>query len=105
PQALEREKRGVSLVQVPDAGSQAGRLERPRAADPEQELLAEPVLAVAAVEPVADRAGPRRLALEVGVQQIELDTGDASPPDLRRDHGRRSLVVSHLDLDAKREAL
>ena len=55
--ALEAEEAGVALVGVEHLGVDAERVERPHAADAEQDLLAQPVLGVAAVEAVGDVAG------------------------------------------------
>ena len=58
---LQAEEAGVALVGVEDlgrrvAGDPGVGAQRPDAADPEQQLLAQPVLAGAAVEPVGDVA-------------------------------------------------
>ena len=66
------------------------------AADAEDELLAEPVLAVAAVEPVGDRAGLGRVPLDVGVEQVEARPADVGAPDPGGDGLAREL---DLDLD------
>jgi hypothetical protein len=58
---LEHEEGRMTFVHVEHGRVETERAERADAADAEHELLAEPVLAVAAVEPVGDRAGPRRV--------------------------------------------
>ena len=60
--ALEREEPGVTLVGVEDLRVQAERAQRTHAADAEDDLLAQPVLDVAAVEPVGDAGGLGLLA-------------------------------------------
>ena len=52
PHPFEAEEPGVALVGVEHLGMQAERPQGPDAADAEHDLLAEPVLLVAAVEPV-----------------------------------------------------
>ena len=68
--ALEAEEAGVALVGVEDLGVDAERLEGPHAADAEQDLLADAVLGVAAVEAVGDEprssAGSRRRRRRAG---------------------------------------
>ena len=54
--ALDAEEAGVALVHVEHLGLDADGGERLHAADAEQDLLAQPVLAVAAVEAVGDGA-------------------------------------------------
>ena len=54
--ALEAEEPGVALVHVEHLGVDAEGLEGPDAADAQQDLLAEAVLDVAAVEAVGDGA-------------------------------------------------
>ena len=62
--ALEAEEAGVALVGVEDLrprvpGDRAELPDRPHAADSEQQFLAEPVIAAAAVQPVGDLAQGR----------------------------------------------
>ena len=58
-----REEAGVALVHVEDGGLDAAGRERLDAADAEQDLLAQAVLAVAAVEAVGDGALGRRIVV------------------------------------------
>ena len=81
PDALEAEEAGVALVGVEDLRLVAELLEGPHAADAEQDLLAEPVLGVAAVEAVGDRAAVVVVLLDVGVEQVERHPADLGPPD------------------------
>ena len=79
--ALEAEEAGVALVGVEHLGVDAERVEGPHAADAEEDLLAQAVLGVAAVEPVGDRRGARRVVrLDVGVEQVERHPADVGPP-------------------------
>ena len=71
----------MALVGVEHLGVGADRGERLQAADAEQDLLAQPVLAVAAVEPVRDRPLGRRVLGHVGVEQVERHAADVDLPD------------------------
>ena len=63
--------------------------DRPDAADAEQHLLQQPVLAAAAVQPVGDLALGRRVLLDVGVEQQQRDPADLRLPDLGDAAARR----------------
>ena len=63
------------------AGADAQRLERAHAADAEDDLLLHARLAVAAVQARRQLAIPRRVLLEVGVEQVQLDAAEAHAPD------------------------
>ena len=69
--ALEGEEAGVALVAVEDLRLQAQPAQQPHAADPQNDLLAQPVLGVAAVEPVGDA---------VGVEEEERHSSHPQPP-------------------------
>ena len=86
---LEAEEAGVALVGVEHLRVEAEGPQRPHAADAEQDLLAEAVLGVAAVEPVGDGAGLGRVVVDVGVEQVQRDAADVGPPDLRLRAARR----------------
>ena len=94
---LQAEEAGVALVGVEDLGrGRAGDprvgAERADAADAEQQLLAEPVLAGAAVEPVGHVAVVVGVVLDVGVEQQQrhpADLGHPDPGDQRRAAGQR----------------
>ncbi len=76
-------------------GMPAQRAERPDRADPadaEQQLLAEPVLAAAAVQPVGDLVQVRLVLLDVGVEQQQWDAADLGHPDLRGQLAARGQV-------------
>ena len=57
--AFESEEAGMAFVGVEHLRVDVERSQRPNAADPEHDLLAETVLLVAAVEAVGDRDRPR----------------------------------------------
>ncbi len=87
--ALEPEEAGVALVGVEDLGVDAERVEGAHAADAQQDLLLEPVLGVAAVEPVGDGAQLGRVLVDVGVEQVQRHAADVGAPHLGDErHGR-----------------
>ncbi len=51
------------------------------AADAEHDLLAQPVLDVAAVQPVGDRRDLGAVALDSGVEQVQRDPADVDLPE------------------------
>ena len=89
------------------AGSTPSALQRAHAADAEDDLLLDARLAIAAVEPRRQLAVPRRVLLEVGVEQIELTrptrtrqtatSTDRSPSGTAVMHGLPSGVERRLD--------
>ena len=86
---LDAEEAGVALVGVEDLGGgvpgqPAVGTHGPDAADAEQHLLEQPVLAAASVEPVGDIAFGGRVGLDVGVEQQQGDPPDLGLPDVRR---------------------
>lgn len=88
PYAFEAEEAGVPLVRVEHlgrgmAGQVAVRAHRADAADAEQHLLEEAVVAAAAVEPVGHLAGGGVVVLDVGVEEQQRDPPDAGLPDVR----------------------
>ena len=72
---------GVAFVQVEDGRRRAERLQRADAADAEDDLLLDARFAIAAVEPRRQLAIPRRVLLEIGVEQIQLHAAEAHAPD------------------------
>jgi hypothetical protein len=85
---LDAEEAGVALVGVEHlglglAGERRVRADGPHAADAEQQLLVQAVVAAAAVEPVGDLALGLGVELDVGVQQQQRHAADLRPPDLR----------------------
>ena len=63
------------------AGDPGEGADRADAADAEQHLLAQPVLGVAAVQPVGDGADDLAVLLDVGVEQQQRDAADLGDPD------------------------
>ena len=81
---LQREEAGVALVEVEHVDVEAEGAQRPIAADAEQELLSDPLLGAAAVEPVGDELVGRLVAVDLAVEEVQRHTADASLPDARR---------------------
>ena len=79
--ALQHDEAGVPFVQVEDARIRTERLQRADAADAEDDLLLDARLAIAAVEARRELAVPRRVLLEVGVEQVDLHAADPHTPD------------------------
>ena len=102
---FELEKGRVSLVQVEDRGVEAEATQHAHAADAEHELLAQPVLAVAAVEDVRDVARPRGIALDLRVEEIERDAADPHAPDAEPHRHEIAVVVGELDDRSHRHEL
>ena len=77
------------------AGQRAEGAHRPHAPDAEQQLLPEPVIAAAAVQPVGDLVQVRLVLLDVGIEQQQRD-----PPHLRHpDLGGQQPVLGQSDRD------
>ena len=101
-QPLELEERRVALVHVEDRRLEAERAQRAHAADAEHELLAEPVRAGRrrrARSVIVAR--PVRVAVDVGVEEVERHAPDLRAPDLRAHGDERAVVVR--DLDRRRD--
>ena len=92
--ALQHDERGVPFVQVPDRRRRAERLERADAADAEDDFLLDARLAVAAVEPRRQLAVPRRVLLEIGVEQVQLHAAEPHAPHL---HQHAAVAERHRD--------
>jgi hypothetical protein len=91
---LERGEGGVALVQVVvERWPDAERGERAHAADAEERVLHEPVLAVADVELRGDEPVDGRVRGHVGVEQVQRDPANLRPPDARLDV---SIADGHL---------
>ena len=93
---LELEKRGVPFVQVEDGRLEAESSEDAHAADAEQDLLPQPVRAVAAVERVGDR--PFRVPDDLGVDEVEGRAADSHTPNAQPHRHEVAVVVRELDL-------
>ena len=105
--ALQAEEPGVALVGVEDLGRgvPAQRAEGPHRAHPadaEQQLLAQPVVAAAAVQPVGDLVQVGLVLLHVGVEQQQRHAADLGHPDLRGQLPARSQA--HLTCTGAPEA-
>ena len=86
---LDAQEPGVALVGVEDLrrGDAGEPLEVAQGLDPahaQQELLLQPVVTAAAVQPVGDAAGGFVVARNVGVQQQQRNASDVGPPDVRQ---------------------
>ena len=87
--ALHAQEAGVPLVGVEDLrlGVPGEGTEGPDRADSphaQQQFLAQPVIAAAAVQPVGDLAQRRLVLFHVGVEQEQRHPADLGHPDLRR---------------------
>jgi hypothetical protein len=82
--ALQDDERGVSFVEVIDGRRTTHRLEHPHAADAEDDLLLDARLAIAAVEACRQLAIPRRVLLEIRVEQVQRDAARAARARPRR---------------------
>ena len=78
---FEAEEPGVALVAVEHLRVDPEGAQRPDAADAEDDLLAQAVVRVAAVEPVGDGDAVGGVAFDVGVEQEQGDLADVGPPD------------------------
>ena len=106
PHPLQAEEPGVALVGVEDLrrgvpGHRAVGAHRPHAADPDEDLLADAVLGVAAVEAVGDLAQVGVVVLDVGVEQQQRHAADRGHPHPRPQHA----ALGHGDVDEDRRAL
>ncbi len=87
PDPLDAEEAGVPLVGVEDLGGRvrgepAVRAHGADAADAQQHLLEQPVLAAAAVEAVGHVAFGGGVGLDVGVEEQQWDPADLGLPDV-----------------------
>ncbi len=94
PDALQAEEPGVALVGVEDLRRLAHRLQGPDPSDAEQDLLAQAVLGVAAVEPVGDAAALGVVLLDIGVEQVQPDAAHLGSP-----HPGHEGLALQLDAD------
>ena len=83
--ALQDDERRVSFVQVPGRRLDAHGLEDADAADAEDDLLLDARLAVASVETRRELAIPRRVLLEIGVEEEEPHAAELHLPDRHED--------------------
>src|SRR5262249_34016754 len=90
----------MTLVHVEDRRLDAESREGAHAADAEQDLLSDSLLAVSAVERRRHRAALRGVLRQVAVEQKERDASDVQPPDRRDD-----VLAGEIDRDLDRESL
>jgi hypothetical protein len=95
--ALELEEGGMALVHVENGRLEAEPAQNADAADSEHELLPQPVLAVAAVEPVGHVSCPVGVPLHLRVEEVEGDAPDARAPDAEPHRDEVAAVVGELD--------
>ncbi len=84
-QSLELEERRVALVHVEHRRLEPERAQHADAADAEHELLAQPVLPVAAVQGGRHVSRPVGVPLHFRVEEVERDPADARAPDADAD--------------------
>src|SRR5437660_8075698 len=77
---LQHDKRRMSLVEVEHRWIRAERLQHADAADAQNDFLLDARFAVAAVEPRRQLAVPRRVLLQIRVEQVQLDATDPDAP-------------------------
>ena len=94
PNALQSLEGGVPLVYMTDTWAYIESLQRPLAADAQQDFLTNSHFGVAAVENGSDLAVSALVLLDVGIEQIERDPSDIDRPDLGVD---RPVRTGHLD--------
>ena len=70
------QERGVSLVHVVDRGLESSGFQSAIATDPQNDLLLEPHLEVAAIKLVGNFAVLRRIVGKVGIQQKQSEPAD-----------------------------
>ena len=80
-QPFELEECRMAFVEVEDGRLEPELAQHADAADAEHDLLAEPVLAVAAVERVGDVARPVGISLDLRVEEVERHAADLRAPD------------------------
>ena len=71
----------MALVAVEHLRVDPEGTQRSHAADAEDDLLAQPVVRVTAVQPVGDGDTVGAVAIDVGVEQVQGDLADVGTPD------------------------
>ncbi len=71
----------MPLVEVEHARDHPQRAQRPHAADPEHDLLAQAAIRLGHVQAIGDGAQVGRIGFEVGVEQEQRHAADLRPPD------------------------
>ena len=100
PRPRQEDQRRVSLVEVPDRRHDAERVERPRRANAEQQLLGQPLPAIGDVQLIGDPLVLGLVARQVGVQQQ-----DRHPPDLSDPHRHADRTPGQVHRDLQRLAV
>ncbi len=93
---LEGEEPGVALVEVEHLRVDTEGAQCPHAADAEDDLLAQAMVGVAAVEAVGDRHTVGGVAFDVGVEEVQRHPADVGAPHADRD-GIAGEVDGHTD--------
>ena len=81
PDALQGQEGRVALVDMVDPGLQAQRLQRDHSADPQDDLLADPHVLVAAIQIRGDRPIRRGVLRVIRVQEVEAVAPDQDLAD------------------------
>ena len=83
PDLFQGEEGGVAFIHMEHGGLESHGLQSARAADTEDDFLADPGVHVAAVEGIGDVAILGQYVVgDIGVQQVQGDAADAELPDL-----------------------
>ena len=101
-QALEHDERRMAFVQMPDGRRQPERAQGEHAAEPEDDLLLQPRVLAAAIEPRRELAIPRLVLFAIGVEQEQPDAADADFPHLDDDVSCRERDDHHARLPVER---
>ena len=92
---FERQEPGVALVGVEHLGFETERAQHPDATDAEHDLLAQPVLGVAAVQAVGDVGALGAVAVDRGVEQVQRARGPTCTCQART----ATVLAGHVDGD------
>lgn len=95
----------MPLIEMEDGRVEPELAQNPDPTNAQDQLLPQPVLAVASVEDVRDVARPRRVALDLRVEQVERDAPDPRAPDAEPDGNEVAAVVRELDHRSHRHEL
>ena len=96
-QPLELEERGVPLVHVEHRRRETELSQHAHTADPEHELLPDPVHAVAAVQRVRHVTRPVGVAADLRVEEVERDAPDLRLPDAEAYRHELAALIRELD--------
>ena len=87
--SLEGRESGMAFVQVEHARLGTNGFERANASDSKQDLLLKARFAVTAIETRRQVAVPRRVLLEIGIEQVERD-----PAEMYAPHGHQHRAAA-----------